>query len=84
MQYNLRLGDREQVAFIRIMPNLLAVLTKNYGALEEEVAIASAAIGIRFQSLLGEHPQIHPRRFIFVFVLYRKSHTQKLGFLVSP
>jgi hypothetical protein len=44
MQYNLRLGGREQVAFIRIMPNLLAVLTKNCGALGEEVAIASAAI----------------------------------------
>jgi hypothetical protein len=47
MQYNLRLGDREQVAFIRIMPNRLAVLTKNCGALEEEVAIASAVI-VRF------------------------------------
>jgi hypothetical protein len=44
MQYKLRLGSREQVAFIRIMPNLLAVLTKNCGALEEEVAIASTAI----------------------------------------
>jgi hypothetical protein len=44
MQYKLRLGSREQVTFIRLMPNLLAVLTKNCGALEEEVAIAITAI----------------------------------------
>jgi hypothetical protein len=43
MQYKLGLGSREQVAFIRIMPNLLAVLTKDCGALEEEVTIASTA-----------------------------------------
>jgi hypothetical protein len=51
MQYNLRLGGREQVAFIGIVPNLLAVLTKNCGALEEKVTIASASIARFFLCL---------------------------------
>jgi hypothetical protein len=44
MQYKLRLWSREQVAIIGVMPNLLAVLTEDCGALEEEVTIASTAI----------------------------------------
>jgi hypothetical protein len=37
-------------------------------------------LGIRFQRLLGEHPQIHPHRFVFL-VLSRKSHTKKFRVL---
>jgi hypothetical protein len=44
MQYNLRLGGRDQVAFVGNVPNLLTVVAKNCGALEEQVTIASASI----------------------------------------
>jgi hypothetical protein len=51
MQNDLRLGGREQVAFVGRVPNLLTVVTKNCGALEEQVTIASTSITRFFLSL---------------------------------
>jgi hypothetical protein len=67
MQYKLRLGSRKQVAIIGVMPNLLAVLTKDCGALEEEVTIASTAIARFFLCFL----------LAFWLVLY--ISTRKIG-----